>query len=309
MSTEIKPSTYLNFSAFVKVSREVYPLKSIDAIFYQFLFYLKAKKNKQLIEVFFNEINQLGYGHILKLEPNVLGNLVWPYIHKDWDVAKRFSSIAKHYALLKGMPKFLDVSDAMPQEIVSLNEYSPNTAIVLDKPYWFAREGELVLNIFQSDLRVMSVAFSLGDYHNEITLYVGGIQGIHSQNGSEKSLEIIKQLTKDFNGLRPRSFVIAVLRMIATRIGATKILAIDQAHRHHCHKYFKSSPAIKYLNNSSYDEIWKDNEGIACSDGFYQLKTSTAHKDLIEVDSKKRSMYRKRFEMLDQIEQQISTLA
>ena len=307
MSIEIKPSTYLHFRAFVKASRDIYPLNSVDAIFYQWLFYLKIIKHKGLIEAFSEEINQLGYGHILKLEPNVLGNLVWPYIHKDWDVPKRFSSIAKHYTLLKSMPKFLDVSDTVPREIVSLNSFSPNTAIVLDKPRWFVREGEIVLNIFQNDLRIMSVAFSLADYHNEITLYVGGIQGIHSRTPSEKSLEIIKQLTKDFNGLRPRSFVIAVLRMIATRIGATKILAIDQMHRHHWHPYFRSS--IKSVSNTNYDEIWKDHEGTAGTDGFYQLKTSTARKDLSEVDSKKRSMYRKRFEMLDQIEHQISTMA
>ena len=71
MSIEIKPSTYLNFRAFVKASRDIYPLNSVDAIFYQWLFYLKTIKHKGLIEAFSEEINQLGYGHILKLEPNV----------------------------------------------------------------------------------------------------------------------------------------------------------------------------------------------------------------------------------------------
>ncbi len=306
MSTEIKPSSYLGFNHFVKVSRDIYPSNNIDAIFYQLLFYIKAKKNKQLLETFSQEINQLGYGHILKLEPSVLGNLVWPYIHKDWNASKRFSCITSHYTLLKGMPKFLDVSDGLPKEIVSLNTFAPNASIVLDKPRWFVREGEVVLNIFQNDLRIMSVAFSLGYHHNEMVLYIGGIQGIHSGVPSENSLEIIKELTKNFNGLRPRSFVIAMLRRIARRIGATKILAIDQMHRHHWHPYFKSAP--KSLSNTNYDEIWKDNEGIAGDDGFYYLKASSPYRDLTEIDSKKRSMYRKRYEMLDQIEQQISIL-
>jgi uncharacterized protein VirK/YbjX len=306
MSIETIPFTHPSFNDFVKVSREVYPSNNFDAILCRFLFYLKAKRNKHLIETFCSEINQLGYGHIFKLEPNVLGNLVWPYIHKDWDASRRFSSIAKHYALLKDMPKFLDVSDGQPKEIVSLNAYAPNTSIVLDKPRWFVREGEIVLNIFQNDLRVMSVAFTLGHSQNELILYIGGIQGIHSGIPREDSLEIIKELTKNFNGLRPRSFVIAMLRRIARRIGATKILAIDQLHRHHWHPYFKSSP--NSLNNTNYDEIWLDNEGIAGDDGFFYLKTSSTYRDLSEVDSKKRSMYRKRYDMLDQIEQEISTL-
>lgn len=307
MSTEIEPTTYLSAKNFVKVSREAYPLKNIYSVYQQFTFCLKAKKNKCLIEAFYREIKQLGYEHIFKLEPNVLGNLVWPYIHKDWNVSQRFSRIANHYALLKDMPKYLDLSDGLPKQIVSLNAFSPNASIVLDKPQWFVREGEIVLNIFHHDLRVMSVAFSLGHNNNEIALYVGGIQGIYSGFSSEKSLETIKQLTKDFNGLRPRSFVIAMLRIIATHIGATKILAIDQLHRHHWHPYFKL--ASKIINKTNYDEIWIDNGGVAGNDGFYQLKTSTAHKDLSEIDSKKRSMYRKRYEMLDQIEQQISILA
>lgn len=307
MSTEIKPSMHLSTSDLIKVAREIYPSKSISSLYKQLAFCLQARKNRHLIETFIREIHQLGYGHTLKLEPSVFGNLVWPYIHKDWDVSQRFSCIAKHYALLKSMPKFLDVSDGLAKEILNLDTFSPDTSIVLDKPRWFVREGEIVLNIFHEGLRVMSVAFCLGHYNKELVLYIGGIQGIHSGIPSEKSLEIIKQMTKDFNGLRPRSFVIAILRMIATRIGATKILAIDQTHRHHWHAYFKSSN--KSLSKTNYDEIWKDNDGIAVNDGFYQLKTNTVLKDLSEVDSKKRSMYRKRYEMLGQVEQQISALA
>lgn len=307
MSTKIKPSIHLSTSDLIKVAREIYPSKSISSLYKQLIFCLKARKNRDLMEAFSSEIHQLGYGHILKLEPSVFGNLVWPYIHKDWDASQRFSCIAKHYALLKNMPKFLDVSDALSKEILNLDTYSPGTSMALDKPRWFVREGELVLNIFHDGLRVMSVAFCLGHYNKELVLYIGGIQGIHSGIPSEKSLEIIKQMTKDFNGLRPRSFVIAVLRRIARRIGATKILAIDQTHRHHWHPYFKSSP--KSLSNTNYDEIWIDNEGIAGNDGFYYLNSSSPYRDLTQVDSKKRSMYRKRYEMLDQIEQQISVLA
>ena len=306
MSIETKPSTYLNAKNFIKVSRVAYPLKNVYAFYQQFTFCLKARKYKHLLEAFYAEINQLGYAHIFKLEPSVLGFLVWPYINKDWNVSQRFSCIAKHYALLKDMPKYLDLSDGLPKQIVSLNAFSPNTSIVLDRPRWFVREGEIVLNIFHHDLRIMSVAFSLGHHNNETAFFVGGIQGIHSGISSQKSLEIIKQLTKDFNGLRPRSFVIAVLRIIATRTGATKILAIDQLHRHHWHPFFKAAP--KFLNNTNYDDIWKDHEGIAGYDGFCQLKTNAAHRDLSEIDSKKRSMHRKRFEMLDQIEQQILQL-
>ena len=306
MSIELKPSGCVNFNAFVKVTRDVYPSNSVSASIRKLFFYFKAKRNSALIQKFSQEINQLGYGRIFQHEPSVLGNLIWPYIHKDWNVAERFSSITNHYLLLKELPKFLDVSDGTPKEIVNLNAFSPNTAIVLDKPRWFVREGEIVLNIFHHDLRAMSIAFSLGYHNNEIVLYVGGIQGIHSGVPSQKSLEIIKQLTKDFHGLRPRSFVITALRMIATRVGASKILAVDQTHRHHHHPYFKSS--TKSLSNTNYDEIWIDNEGAPHADGFYHLKTSTAQKDLSEFESKKRSMHRKRYDMLDQVEQQILQL-
>jgi uncharacterized protein VirK/YbjX len=306
MPTEIKPSIDFSFNHFVKVSREVYPKNNFKSIVHQLLFYIRAKKNSALIESFYNKIKSLGYAHILQHEPNVLGNLVWPYLHKDWCIERRFSSILQHYTLLKGMPKFLDVSDGQPKEIVSLDQYSARTSIILDKPRWFVREGEIVLNIFHDDLRTMSVAFIIGQHNNEITLYIGGIQGIHSGVASDKSLEIIKQLTKDFHGLRPRSFVITALRMIAAKIGATKICAIDQAHRHHRHPYFRSS--ANCLNNTNYDEIWKEHEGVQCDDGFYALKTFAVHKEFCEIESKKRSMYRKRYQMLDYVQQQISQL-
>jgi uncharacterized protein VirK/YbjX len=306
MSADIKSSDYFSFNKLVKASSEVYPKNNVRSLANRMFFFAKSIKNKTCILSFYNNINRLGYSHILQHKPVVLGNIAWPYIHKDWDADRRFASITKHYALLKNLPSFLDVSNGEPKIIVNLGAYSENTSIILDKPSWFVREGEIVLNIFLDDLRVMSLAFCLGQDNNETILYVGGIQGIHNGIASDKSLKTIKQLTKNFHGLRPRSFVITILKMIALKIGATKILAIDQTHRHHWHPYFKSS--AKSLSLTNYDEIWKEHEGIACKDGFYLLKPSKAHKDLREIESKKRSQYRKRYEMLDDVAHKISQL-
>ena len=51
-------------------------------------------------------------------------------------------------------------------------------------PFWFMREGELVLNLFQGDLRIASIAFTLC-HGGELCIFIGAVQGIHKGIESE----------------------------------------------------------------------------------------------------------------------------
>lgn len=56
----------------------------------------------------------------------------------------------------------------------------------------------------------------------------------------------------------------------------------------------------------NYDEFWQENNGILNAKGYWQLPLSIERKPLEEIQSKKRSMYRKRYEMLDQLEAELA---
>jgi uncharacterized protein VirK/YbjX len=287
----------------LNAARVIYPIKCPRSLYLYLRFFKHVAKHFQLLKAFIAEIESLGYASLFTHKIPVLGAVEWPYIHNHWDVKQRFDVIVEHYRLIKCLPKFLDVADGHPKKILDLNEFSRDTSVVLDKAEWFVREGEIVLNIFKEDLRVMSTAFTLNKLNGELVLYVGAIQGVPA---FEESLLKIKVLTKDFEGLRPRDLLIEILRLLAKNIGATKILGIADEHRHHRHAYFSN-----YHDNTlktSYNNIWLEQGGEAFGKDYFSLPLSKARKELSEVATNKRAMYRRRYEMMDSIQQRIHAM-
>jgi uncharacterized protein VirK/YbjX len=291
----------------IKAGIMLYPIGTISNIFSRLKFLYKAKKSQQELNAFIQRITDLGYASIFKQEPHILGNVQWPYIHNMWSLTQKLSVITQHYEVLKELPTFWDVSQGNANKIIDLNEFSSNSSVVLDRPPWFIREGEITVNLFKEDLRVMSISFSLSRLNNEPVIYVGGIQGIHSGVPSEEALEIIKRLTKDFQGLRPRSFVIEILRLLSIKLDAKKILAVSDANRHHRHPYFKGY--LDKLSTINYDDIWLEHGGVASEGGFFMLPIEPQRKDMADISTNKRSMYKKRYAMLDKIKQDILALS
>ncbi len=175
---------------------------------------------------------------------------------------------------------------------------------MIDRAHWFKREGELVLNLFKDELRVASMAFTFGIHNGVPTIFIGAVQGIHGGIPTEESLLIHKNLTKDFEGLRPRSLLLDILKTIGNTFGISKLLAISDENRHHRHKYFGAVQSSKLA--TTYNQIWIEHGGYQGVDpGFYEIPIHLMRRGPEEIPSKKRAMYRRRYEILDEIEKEV----
>jgi len=290
-------------SKILKAGSFAYPLNSINFCILRIRFFKHILFNFRLIKTFINEVERLGYVALFQHKIPVIGAVEWPYIHKDWDVKRRFDMILGHYQIIQKLPQILDVADGNPKLLVDTHQYSVGTKLVLDKAQWFVREGEIVLSLFKDDLRMMSIAFSFSDLCGERVIYIGAIQGIHAD---ENSLENIKILTKDFEGLRPRDLLMEVLRMLSKMVAATKILGIADEYRHHLHPYFGSYHETTL--KSSYDYIWEEQQAEPFDNGLYSIPIHKERRALAEVSTNKRAMYKRRYEMLDAINADITRL-
>jgi uncharacterized protein VirK/YbjX len=239
----------------------------------------------------------MGYSELFNHELSLLILVYCPYIHNQWNVQERFNAILGHYEVIKTMPDILNLVDGQPKIILDLTPYSAGTFISLDKAKWFVREGEMVLNLFKEDQRLMSLAFTFSKLNDAFVIYIGAIQGRQS---SAETLSMIKEVTKSFEGLRPADFLLEVLRMIAANIGAEKILAISDEHRHHRHEHFSKLQLSMLKTN--YNEKWVENNGVLLNNGFYSLPIKKSRRELAEIASNKRAAYRRRYDMLDRIE-------
>jgi len=287
----------------LKAGSFTYPLNSINFCILRIRFFKHILFNFRLIKTFINEVERLGYGALFDHKIPVLGAVEWPYIHKDWDISRRFSIISSHYKIIKTLPQILDVADGNPKELVDTHQLSAGSKIVLDKAQWFVREGEIVLNLFKDNCRMMSIAFTLSDVDGERVLYVGAVQGIHPD---ECSLDKIKTLTKAFEGLRPRDFLLEILRIIAKLTSVKKILAISDEYHHFHHPYFSKKEKSKVM--ISYNSLWQEQQAELFGYDFYSIPIHKERRALAEVSSNKRAMYKRRYEMLDAINADITRL-
>jgi uncharacterized protein VirK/YbjX len=293
------------YRSFFQAAKNVHPEKTIRSFKNIANFLFCAYKNKSEICIFLERIKQVKNPNF-KLDDKKLGVIEWPYIHNSWDIDHKLNVMAGHYEFMAyAYPRLvLDRNNAI-YNVIDLDAISKDVSIVIDIAPWFLREGELVINIFRQDLRVASMAFAICIINNENIAYIGAVQGIHSGVSAEESLEIFRILTKDFEGLRPRSLMLEVLKIIFDKLGVQKIYAISEQHRHHRHPYFGNSQETVF--KSDYNAFWEEHGGIFNDgNGFYSLPLNLAIKDLSTIASKKRSLYKRRYEMIESIKDNIT---
>ena len=243
----------------------------------------------------------LGEQGVQRLGVDCIGVVQWPYLSKSWEAPQRLAVIASHFEVMAGQfPTLLLLGRDESLTLCELSSHSPGCSLVLDRPIWFKREGELVLNLFQGDLRVASLAFTLSRSHGELYLFIGAVQGIHKGIDSETSLTIYRDLTKDFEGLRPRSLVLEALKCLARALGVAHLYAVSDACRHHRHAYFGSDKGQDLAAN--YDVIWQEHGASASNQAdFFTVPLAPAQRAESDIPAKKRAMYRRRQAMLDDV--------
>jgi uncharacterized protein len=228
--------------------------------------------------------------------PEITGAAVWPFVCASWGAERRLRQIREHFELVDAIGGVLDFPMDQSLQVLDLAELQPGLKVMLDQPRWFMREGQLVLNLFAGDVRIYSIAFSLGREGERTIAYVGAIQG----GNTDGVMADYKDLTKTLHGMRPRDFLVELLRTLCRVLGVSKILAVADERRQHRSSYFGAAKAeVLSLN---YDDIWTERGAVRENDEFFALSIDAPLKSLDDVPSKKRAMYRRRYELLDSLE-------
>jgi uncharacterized protein VirK/YbjX len=234
--------------------------------------------------------------------PQMHGAVYWPYIHNAWPMRRRLEVIDQHYRLLEGRAAILAYAVQQEIHVAALeNEYA-GLRLVLDKAAWFLREGEVVLNLFVADRRIYSVAFSLAIEAGMPVVLVGAIQGANVEGISE----VYKELTRATHGMRPRDLLITTLQMLCQHIGIGRLFCISNDCREHNSQYFGDSHRKKL--RADYNEIWIEHGGVALDTGFFEIPVQVKYRQMQEIPSRKRAVYRRRYEMFGRLEAAIAAI-
>ncbi|MCZ2105726.1 MAG: VirK/YbjX family protein [Burkholderiales bacterium] len=231
----------------------------------------------------------------------LVGTVIWPYICAAWEVPTRLEHLQAHYRIVDhlGAPLLFSVDEKLI--LARLDEMYDGLKIVLDQPQWFMREGGLTLNLFVGDFRAYSITFSFsGQLPDGITCLIGGLQG----RDADEVNDLYRSLTGAAQGLRPRDLLLEILRMLCRYWKVQQIFAVRDSQRHHRHHYFGGDRVF----DQDYDVIWQDRGGTLADDKlFYRLSVASQRRADSEIKSNKRSLYHRRYHLLDAIESEITT--
>jgi uncharacterized protein VirK/YbjX len=230
--------------------------------------------------------------------PELIGAVLWPYQCMAWDAHTRFARICEHYEIVQKIGPPVDFSVDGETHLLDLTKIRPGLTVNIDHAKWFIREGELVINLFLDNIRIYSLAFSFFYNDGEIAAFVGAIQG----RDIDGALEIYKELTKAAHGMRPPDLLIELFGMFCNSLGISRVFAVSDAFRHHRSSYF--GRGVKSFS-TNYDQIWIERGGVAVNPMSYELKQGHRRRDPSDIPSKKRTMYRRRYDMLDSLQRSL----
>lgn len=182
--------------------------------------------------------------------------------------------------------KLTALSTPLWEKPLSFGEVIPDFEMTLSMTTHQPMEGYWVLELWhkpRNELVYLLTFAKLGD-----ALLIAVVQGPNF----EGSKEMVKQLTKLCHGLRPAYLMVETMKSLTKILGYNKLLGIPQ-------KYQNKSRFIQSKQYTvDYDAIFGESGGELKD--YWELPLEM-DRNLDDIPSKKRSMYRKRYAMLDDL--------
>ena len=229
----------------------------------------------------------------LAYSPRLCERVQRDYVSTRLSQAQRSLLLRKHFDLMCAMPA--EVRDAIYSdagfEVARFKVAEIEHVLKLQHVPSNCREGDLGL-VWDCTLgRVATASFAVVNATRGMrVMLVGGLQG----GRGDAMMDTYKVLTRAMHGLRPMSALVHFLQLVAQALGGEELLCVEDR----AHIRYRPGNAKKQLE---YDQVWQEHGGRAYKLGLRQVPVEMARRDLADVSSHKRSMYRKRYALLDDV--------
>ena len=249
------------------------------------------------------------FQYIGDIEPAIFYKPFRPYFCKGLPIRKRIDQSYFHYETLGKLYgnyiRRLYSSSGIP--VLTLqrrSEEEPEYHVILHASSTFRREAELAFSVVDSiDMRMYSAAFSFIKDGDGMSLAITSIQG--SDPSAKDPQGALKIITRQAFGLIPMHLVTDLVFMFAKACGARRVIAVKSSHHVFQNIHYRKLSRKVYCD---YDSIWaafgaKDTD----IEGFSEI-SEEPRKDIASIPSKKRSLYRKRYALLDELSASVQKL-
>lgn len=244
-------------------------------------------------------------GYYFSCQTNLPCKLQRPYLSSSLSQQERFDALAYHYDFLANQPDSMTKAFYNPKtpyvlaNLTAKNE--ANIQIAIQARNKFAREGEISLYFYDNDgIDLATLTFSIIQYQQKTTLFIAGLQG----TGHHEARVRVQKATKQCYGLFPKRVAVEAALIIAHYFQLEQIVAVgNKTHVYNNWRYNSRQERIL----SDYDDFWLTIDGQQDDRELFILPTEITRKSLEDIASKKRSEYRNRYALLDQLKLNIET--
>jgi uncharacterized protein VirK/YbjX len=229
------------------------------------------------------------------------------YLTLGMSAAQRADAVISHYQFVDSLGN-TRLADAMtaPDEVPLLQLQGKDDAVFTLSASCARkaeREGETTLWLHDNSRTLLaSVTFSVARDAAGWQLVIGGLQGPRR----DVPHEVIKHATRACYGLFPKRLLMEFIWLLASRTNMTAVYGVsDNGHVFRALRYRLSKGRHFH---ASYDEFWSSVEGVKETKWRWRLPLQLERKSIEEIASKKRSEYRRRFQLLDSLAEQVDSL-
>lgn len=237
---------------------------------------------------------------MLDLQKDLIERIHRPVSRRYLSVADRAQLLMSHYAFVESRFNEAFVSSVLVGGGGLLTELEGKGGsryqIILKHEHRYCKEGELTLEFLDSDGEFLAVlSFSFRQAVDGLEIHVGGVQGGRVEDTRER----IRVVTRNLYHIQPRHALVEALRRIAQSLGVCRIDCVSNAN----HVY----RTLRYRNKiiqANYDTLWISLQGVLSNNNDYRLPLVIHHHKPEELPSNRRSEYRRKLAVLEQLQAQ-----
>ncbi len=259
---------------------------------------LQARLHRPTLSSAFSEMTWAA--HLFHRHPGLFKTVLEQYLDQRHNMAKRFCLVAHDLRQLHERRAQGRLIELLERERLTLwQDEALGLTVALDINLESPQEGLWRLSLRQvADQRmVFSLSFAMVNQR----AFVGAVQGAKGDDAQD----LMRSVTRTLHGVRPHFFLIEVLRQLAQAWQAKGLVGVDVAHQLKACRSSNDHHLVKF----DYAAFWQELGGQRNLSGHWDVPVQGQRKDLADVESKKRSMYRKRYAMLDQLAGQVAARA
>ncbi len=208
-------------------------------------------------------------GELAQRYPRIIHKIYRPYLSNHLGCAERVDVLIGHYEHLFrcGLREFVGQAALRPVQVAEFAGKSGQLfQLQLSAINVAHREGELALQLVHDGVCVYSASFVLISGPGHVYIKLGAMQGLRSSGGAL----IIKRITRELHGCRPKKLMVSMVRHIGDYFGCSLLLLVSNKNRIAINR--RRSQRI----SSNYDETWEEMLAFKRTDGNFELPCSDA---------------------------------